>query len=104
MTQSEFLELAAVYKDSCQVIGDGGLDSLICSLLKLLEVLNLTIIVDIAAILGIDLSPVLILVQDVLGTVNDVVGGFGLGDKLGEITRGGRLGGITRVLGGLGRL
>lgn len=98
MSQAEFLALAAVYQNSCRLIGGGLLEGLICSLINILQVLNLTIVVDIAASLGIDLSPVLVLVQSVLGIVNDLLGGgLGLG-VLGTVT--GSLGGVTGLLGG----
>lgn len=105
MTQSEFLELADAYEDSCTVIGGDVLESLICSLLKLLQALNLTIITDIASSLGIDLSPVLNIVQQALGTVNQALGGLGLDGIIGGATgvlggKGGFLGGLGGILGG----
>lgn len=98
MSQEEFLELAAIYQDSCSSFGGGLLEGLICSLLNLLEALNLTVITDIAASLGIDLSPVIILVQQVLGGVNGLLGGVGLKGLLSGVT--GALGGAK----GLGSL
>lgn len=84
MTQSEFLRLAAIYRSSCSLL-DGGLNGLICALIKILETVQLDVVIALCATLGINITPVLSLAANLIGTVNTVLGGTPVNGLLGGL-------------------
>lgn len=91
MTREEFLALAALYGKTCSRARTGLLDGLICTLIQLLNTLEITVIANLAELLGIDLGPVIRLVVNLLSSLVGPTGLLG-GGLLGGLLGGGLLG------------